>query len=156
MLRDVREVGFLKYWTVSNIPLFFLATPMLCIMMISSLSTWDVALLSSYRKKWDTQSMRARNGSGAGWLCNRRATQCMAIPQLVLAALAVTSYHVQIVTRLSSGYPLWYLWLASIILEDHKLDPSGGKSRFGKGLIRFIVLYALIQGGLFASFLPPA
>lgn len=72
-----------------------------------------------------------------------------ALSQLILAALAVTNYHVQIITRISSGYPLWYFWLAS------KLDDPKG-STFGQKTVIFMVMYAIIQGALFASFLPPA
>lgn len=146
----------MKYWTLSNVPLFLLATPMLCIMMISSVSTGNMVMISSRQQAWVKTRPGKRDRSGDKFLCNRKAAQCMAIPQLVLGALALTSYHVQIVTRLSSGYPVWYLWLASIILEDHKQDHLGSKWPLGRGIIRWIVLYTLIQGGLFASFLPPA
>lgn len=151
LLKDFRQVGFLKYWTLSNIPLFFLATPMLCILIISSLSTWNVAKMLHPQ-----MSTKIGNKSDEDLPYNRRTAQCMALPQLVLAALALTNYHVQIVTRLSSGYPLWILWLASIILEESETNLLERKWRLGKALTRWIVLYALIQGGLFASFLPPA
>lgn len=72
-----------------------------------------------------------------------------ALSQVILATLAVTTYHVQIITRISSGYPLWYFWLASL-LGDSKT------SQFGSKIVFFMVMYATIQGALFASFLPPA
>ena len=34
----------------------------------------------------------------------------LALPQVTLAVLALTSYHVQIINRLSSGYVVWYWW----------------------------------------------
>lgn len=71
----------------------------------------------------------------------------MALPQLVLAVLALTTYHVQIITRISSGYPLWYIWLAAKTQETPKRTVP---------IIRWMVIYALIQAGLYASFLPPA
>lgn len=80
----------------------------------------------------------------------------IATPQIVLAVLALTSYHVQIVTRLSSGYPVWYWWLASLILEDHKSSFMGRKWGPAFVISRWMVMYAIVQGGLFASFLPPA
>jgi GPI mannosyltransferase 2 len=149
-------VGFLKYWTLSNIPLFFLATPMLFILVTSSLSTWNAAKMLHPQPTLAKKGSKIRNEKEEDFPYNQKMAQCMAIPQLVLAALALTSYHVQIVTRLSSGYPLWILWLASIILGDHKSDLLERKWRLGTALTRWIVLYALIQGGLFASFLPPA
>jgi phosphatidylinositol glycan class V len=82
----------------------------------------------------------------------------LAMPQVVLALAAFTSYHVQIINRLSSGYPLWYIWLASAIAVPAKqphdnLIRRGGMAQL---IVRSIAIYAIVQGGLFASFLPPA
>jgi GPI mannosyltransferase 2 len=71
----------------------------------------------------------------------------LALPQLVLGILALTSYHVQIITRLASGYPIWYMWLAKRLQTDSKVTTW---------TIRWMILYGLIQAGLYASFLPPA
>lgn len=79
-----------------------------------------------------------------------------ATPQIALAALALTSYHVQIITRLSSGYPVWYWWVASLVLEDRKTSLMGRKWSTAFVISRWMVMYAMVQGGLFASFLPPA
>ena len=79
-----------------------------------------------------------------------------AIPQMVLATLALTTYHVQVITRLSSGYPLWYWWLASLTLDDHKAIIFGQKFSSSGLIIKWMMIYAVVQGGLFASFLPPA
>jgi phosphatidylinositol glycan class V len=70
-----------------------------------------------------------------------------AVPQLVAAVLAITSFHVQVVNRVSSGYPLWYMYLALRALTDGK----GARSA-----VRDMVMYALVQGVNFAAFLPPA
>lgn len=73
----------------------------------------------------------------------------MAVSQMLLVLLAVSSYHVQIITRLSSGYPAWYWWLAACL--------KSSKTRaMGSGIVVFVIMYASIQGALFASFLPPA
>lgn len=77
-----------------------------------------------------------------------RLIQRMALAQVVLAVLAVTSYHVQIITRISSGYPVWYWWLATQLVS--------GREGLARGILIFMVMYAMIQGALFASFLPPA
>lgn len=129
---------------------------MLCIMILSSLSAWEIAKVSHHQLNWAKQRLKKMEQGDDKLSYNRSAARCMSTSQLLLGALALTSYHVQIVTRLSSGYPLWYLWSASIILEDYKLEFWGQEWHMGKGLIKWIVLYGLIQGGLFASFLPPA
>lgn len=76
--------------------------------------------------------------------------KALAAAQIILAVTALTSYHVQIITRLSSGYAVWYWWLAQRLAGDKK---AGG---FGKGVVTFMIMYAGIQAVLFSSFLPPA
>lgn len=71
----------------------------------------------------------------------------LAVPQMVLAGLAITNYHVQIITRLLSGYPWVYIWLAEQVCTGWRLAAAS---------VRFFMLYGLIQAALFASFLPPA
>lgn len=74
-----------------------------------------------------------------------------AAEQVLLAVLAVSTYHVQIITRISSGYPLWYWWLAQQLVSGDQ-----EKKKLGRGIVVFMVMYAAIQGVLFTSFLPPA
>ena len=70
----------------------------------------------------------------------------MAVSQLLLTLITVTNAHVQIITRISSAYPvsLWYVG---------SLAASSRKIQF---FVRFMIIYAIVQGGLFSSFLPPA
>jgi GPI mannosyltransferase 2 len=121
-------VGLFKYWTLSNIPLFAIAAPMLWIMLRSALSPFHL------------RSATPPDQDGA--LLRR-----LALPQLAVAVLAVTSFHVQIVNRISSGYPLWYMYLARGVVADEK-----GARR----TVRAMVMYGLVQSALFAAFLPPA
>lgn len=126
-----RNVGFLKYWTLSNIPLFLLAAPCLFLIFKSGLS-----ILLPPETGHRTTITRIRT----------KETQRLAIIQLVLACLAITNYHVQIITRLSSAYPWTYIWLADQV----------GRSQYGRVGVVMFVLYAMIQASLYASFLPPA
>lgn len=88
----------------------------------------------------------------------------LALPQLALVVLALTTIHVQIITRLSSGYPVWYFVLARDIMEGPTTTRSSGERKWwhmssyalASWTVRWMVMYALIQGVLFASFLPPA
>jgi phosphatidylinositol glycan class V len=75
-------------------------------------------------------------------------TKELAAAQLLLAVMAIIGYHVQIITRLSSGCVVWYWWAATKIAEE-----APGKSEW---IVRWMVMYALIQGVLFTAFLPPA
>lgn len=154
-----RDVGFLRYWTVSNIPLFVLAAPILGIMATSAV--WGLTrrsgatVLESGNEKnkddgnsEDEQSQQQQQA--------RRVVLRLAIPQLVLAVMALTSYHVQIITRLSSGYPVWYWWLASMMSENREIVVFGKKWQLARVISRWMMVYAIVQGGLFVSFLPPA
>jgi phosphatidylinositol glycan class V len=80
----------------------------------------------------------------------------LALPQLVLAIAAITSFHVQIVNRLASGYPTWYLMVATwLVDQDGFLDSVKSRHR-SQWVIRGMLVYAMTQGMLFANFLPPA
>ncbi len=148
-----RGSGFLTYWTMSNLPLFILATPMLFILLRSG--TWALQGCSSTVSNAD-KGKQDNIEVSPPLRINQAIAHRFALPQIFLAALALTSYHVQIITRLSSGYPLWYWWLASLILEDRKTSFMGRKWSAAFVISRWMVIYAIVQGGLFASFLPPA
>lgn len=73
----------------------------------------------------------------------------LAAIQTLIATLAITNFHVQIISRLSSGYPIWYWWVANSL-------SSGKSQKIASRIVIFMTMYASIQGALFASFLPPA
>ncbi|KAK4127261.1 glycosyltransferase family 76 protein [Parathielavia appendiculata] len=128
------NVGFLRYWALSNLPLFLLATPMLMILLKSGVEQ----LSGRPRPVADKPAESARLLS---------LVQSAAVAQILLAVLALTSYHVQIITRISTGYPVWCWWVAASLIRGDKT---------GTRILMFMVIYASIQGALFTSFLPPA
>ncbi|KAI1410669.1 glycosyltransferase family 76 protein [Hypoxylon sp. FL1857] len=132
------NVGFLRYWTPSNIPLFLLAAPMIYLLIRSGLQLTRKPIIIATEKTDPVISSHSQ-----------LLFRSMALTQLILAILAVTSYHVQIITRISSAYPLWYWWLAGLITNERT-------STFGGKVVRFMVMYSAIQTPLFACFLPPA
>lgn len=83
-------------------------------------------------------------------LSNRtaRLLRSFAVPQLLLVLLTLSTAHVQIITRLASAYPVWLWYITTIV--------RGQGKQHSLSLIRYMVMYAIIQGGLYASFLPPA
>lgn len=85
-----------------------------------------------------------------------RCLRRLAVPQALLAVMALLSYHVQIITRLSSAYPLWYMWLISNIEISGRKGTINPYSAEAKVIVRWMIIYAMVQGALFASFLPPA
>jgi GPI mannosyltransferase 2 len=72
----------------------------------------------------------------------------LAVTQLSVAILTITNFHVQMVTRMASGYLVWYWWIARHLLDN--------KTAIGSVVPVFMVMYASIQAALYASFLPPA
>lgn len=151
-LTDVycRNVGFLKYWTVSNLPLFCLAAPMLALLCQSALSALQKPLAEqiylSFAPEASSQKTSLRQS------CLTR----LAIPQGLLAITALTSYHVQIINRISSGYPVWYWYLASLALDNTKFSQPTTGGRLFSAATQGMAMYGLIQAVLFGSFLPPA
>jgi phosphatidylinositol glycan class V len=80
----------------------------------------------------------------------------LVLPQLVLSLAAITSFHVQIVNRIASGYPMWYLTIATWLVEGQESPDNTASKIRGQWAVRGMISYALIQGILFANFLPPA
>lgn len=148
-------MGFLRYWTVSNLPLFALAAPMLYIMVASAI--WSLGLglrggstgVGSGDEKHEMERLKQRDRA-------QRVVLRLAIPQLVLAVVTLTTSHVQIITRLSSGYPVWYWWVASLMGEKREVVMFGRKWQLARVISRWMVVYAIVHAGLFVSFLPPA
>ncbi|KAF2400936.1 hypothetical protein EJ06DRAFT_476197, partial [Trichodelitschia bisporula] len=144
------NVGPFKYWTLSNLPLFLLATPTLLLMASSAC----LALTGQWSLTPPTvETHRAKVEAAKEFDQSSSITHRLALPQLVLAILALTSFHVQVITRLSSGYPLWYLFLATVILQ--RSTEAKGAS-WASWTVKWMIMYGLIQGALFAAFLPPA
>ncbi|KAK8184117.1 GPI mannosyltransferase 2 [Phyllosticta citribraziliensis] len=141
------NVGFLRYWTLSNVPLFLLAAPSLFLLISAGLRVMQRTRPSEL----------ASSEPSTQQLFTRRFLIQMALPQLALALLALTNFHVQIINRISSGYPLWYLAVAAGLDGAAPLQhlAIAGK-RTSASILRLMVMYATIQGALFASFLPPA
>ena len=133
---------------------------MLTIMFNSSMWAWD-------RKRYpvplrSTDKTRGKRGPKVQYDCDKDSSynhallHRLAMSQIVLGLLALVAYHVQIITRLSSGYPVWYWWLASLSFSGKRVEFLGWQWDLARLMVRWMVVYALIQGGLFASFLPPA
>jgi phosphatidylinositol glycan class V len=149
----LRNVGLFRYWTLSNLPLFLLAAPVLWLLFASSVTV--LRSCADHPLHWRPVPRTGgtsdpRNGSRA--ICKLPE---LALPQLLLAVAATTTFHVQIVNRIASGYPIWYLIIATWLDDQHTASPGKHLQR-AQWFSRGIVVYALIQGMLYANFLPPA
>ncbi|KAF2842075.1 glycosyltransferase family 76 protein [Patellaria atrata CBS 101060] len=144
------NVGFLRYWTLSNLPLFLLGAPMLFLLLWSSYITFQKRNIT--RDPKGTKTRFPRPNVGQEHMCLRS----FALVQIVLALLALTSFHFQVITRISSGYPLWYLVVAQKAVAATAKEENREDHHFAQSTVLWMVTYAVIQGGLYASFLPPA
>ncbi|KAH0607565.1 uncharacterized protein H6S33_002599 [Morchella sextelata] len=133
------DVGMFRYWTLPNVPLFLLAAPMLTLMIVSGV--WGIGIKNTA----GTQSIDF----------DKTLLRKLAFPQLLLAVMAIVTYHVQIITRISSGYMVWYWWVAYQMSAGRAAEEVKGKD-WTKFVVRYMVLYGIIQSVLFAGFLPPA
>jgi phosphatidylinositol glycan class V len=150
----IRNVGFLRYWTFSNLPLFLLAGPMLWLLLQTSVEY----LRNSTQQRlqpFETQSGDDRKGCVDLSTTPARLPQ-LALPQLVLAITAATNFHVQVINRLSSGYPIWYITTAGWIITQGSTTRREKVSKYSPWICRGLIMYALVQGTLFSNFLPPA
>lgn len=151
-------------------PLFALAGPMLAIMTYSAIWTLGVGSGGQERGNGKSFSNTSKTQVHSEAPLTGRLLRSLAAPQIILAILTFLKHHVQIITRMSSGYPMWYLWLAHALVEGHSLASSekvdvcrGEKEthilkqyRYARMTIFYMIVYSLVQGVLFASFLPPA
>ncbi|KAK6502799.1 ER membrane glycoprotein subunit of the GPI transamidase complex-like protein [Arthrobotrys musiformis] len=152
-------VGFLKYWTPNNIPLFLLASPTLYVLFktsakIISIQPPELPTLYSLDLKHANKDLLFR----------------LTLPQLLLAVMAVTSYHVQIIARLSSGLPMWYIVSAAGLVQTGGRPKDSAKSKDGEAgedlkseeagwvrpAVKFFLGYQVVQAVLYGGFLPPA
>ncbi|CDK28082.1 unnamed protein product [Kuraishia capsulata CBS 1993] len=108
--------GFLKYWTPNNIPNFLFALPTI---YLFSASLWEFR--------------------------SEKRIQSTVIVSLLFLVLNVTSWNVQIITRISSFLPIGYWYLA----QEHK---QVSRTRW----VTWSVIWIIVQTGLFGMFLPPA
>lgn len=154
-----RDNGFLRYWTLSNVPLFALAGPMLAILVYSAI--WTLGVGSNRR---ETPTNTTQPGFPTGQLTGR-LLRSLAAPQITLAVMVLFCNHVQIITRLASGYPVWYIWTATSIMNRYtgpssalkrQLETTNDQNGYWQIIVQYMVIYAAVQGVLFAAFLPPA
>jgi phosphatidylinositol glycan class V len=153
-LINVRNVGLFRYWTLSNLPLFLLAIPMLSLLVYSSIATLCIGhapLVHGHPVPHTGDTPGSKHKPPV--TCNLPE---LALPQLVLALAAATSFHVQIINRVTSGYPLWYLTVAAWLVGEPAGHKGNDQTGFGQWAVRAMVMYSMIQGMLFANFLPPA
>lgn len=152
--KKFRNVGFLRYWTFSNLPLFLIAGPMLWLLVQTGLEHLRYPTQQPLKPS-DTQ-LRGEGKDKEDLSATSVIMPHLALPQLILAITAATNFHVQVINRLSSGYPVWYFTIAGWIIAQDSVAQRIKASKASQWICRGLIMYALVQGALFANFLPPA
>jgi phosphatidylinositol glycan class V len=118
---------------------------MFCILLASGLWAWNYTPRSTY----DTEKSSKQTNSGPTSKPGpNNLLRSLGISQLLLTILTLSTAHAQIITRISSAYPVW-LWY--VVISSQKSN-----SWMAGYIVQFLAMYGVIQGGLYASFLPPA
>lgn len=142
------NVGFLRYWTVSNIPNFILAFPALlhvfafCWFYLSNLPA-----IIPHIAPW----IRSKNNDVHPPQLDSPFLSPSLLPHvlhaLALALILTFNAHVQISLRLLPSLPLTYWAAARLMLDLPKL---------GKAWVTWSILWGALSCVLWAVFLPPA
>lgn len=152
------DVGFLRYWTVAQIPNFLLAAPLLILLAYASTSH----IISDGRIIFDAQvSVRQISSSSPKPITKAssnpppsnpsplRTLQTLpyALHTLALTLILLFASHTQIVLRLASSLPLTHWAVAELFVERPKV---------ARIWITWNVVWWGVSCVLWAVFLPPA
>ncbi|KAK6463223.1 GPI mannosyltransferase 2 [Scheffersomyces coipomensis] len=120
------NVGFLKYWTMGNIPNFIIILPTIIIQVFT--------ILSFYKDL--PQSPKFLN---------------LVIISILMNIGAIFFWNAQILTRIITMLPLQY-WYLSILFQN----PNPHQKSMVKIIIYYNLIWNFLQTSLLAAFLPPA
>ena len=132
------NVGFLRYWTINQLPNFILAAPTLLLIFAYCFHHLRKMLLElgfSNKPSLPSQSFRSPS------------IDPHAIHATILCFILLVASHTQIVLRQAGSIPLTYWAAAWLVSEHHTL---------GRLWVTWSVLWCLMSIVLWSTFLPPA
>lgn len=147
------NVGFLRYWTISQVPNILLATPVLVATLAFcalQLKYCTVPYVLSHPFLADIPTVvRAvtQSGSTKSVFMTNKAIIPHAAHALILSLLLLFAAHTQIALRLAASLPTTY-WAAAWLMVEHP--------RTGKWWVTWSVVWGALSIILWAVFLPPA
>ncbi|ORY70691.1 mannosyltransferase [Neocallimastix californiae] len=134
--------GFMRYYTINNIPNFFLAIPMITI---------SICGIISYCK-YDWHRMLTL---GLVNNISRTYYSSYLLPHIILWIFLVlyccTSMHIQVITRFFSSLPTLY-WFVN---NNSNSSSSNGRN-WGYIILYYFIFYGILGVVLFTAFYPPA
>ena len=146
-LKNSRDVGFLRYWTLQQLPLFILSAPVLIISFAASFHFYSLDPI-----RWLKMTIPLLQGKPTsriqikGFLANPALLPYLHLHTLMTCILLFNS-HVQICLRLVALDPVVF-WYAATLLETN--------SRYGFWWIRYCLIWSPVSVLLWAGFYPPA
>ncbi|KIM45160.1 glycosyltransferase family 76 protein [Hebeloma cylindrosporum] len=132
------NVGFLRYWTLGQLPNFILAIPTLLLILSFAVYHLKGTWLASSKRKGDSQlDLSFRNVT----------ITPHAIHAIILSFILIFASHTQIVLRLAASMPFVYWAAAWLVCENPAL---------GRLWVSWSVLWGTTSTICWATFLPPA
>ncbi|KAJ2824996.1 ER membrane glycoprotein subunit of the GPI transamidase complex-like protein [Coemansia erecta] len=145
------DVGFLRYYTLQQLPNFLLAAPMI-VLSVAGLYTYvahDPLRFATLGWRRSSRSAASNNSSAelaTAFLGDRLLPHVYLWALLV--AIGVTTMHVQMITRMFSGVPAVFWFAAHAV--------AVGRRATQWAVTGYFVGYGLAGVVLFSNFFPPA
>ncbi|KAJ1679516.1 ER membrane glycoprotein subunit of the GPI transamidase complex-like protein [Spiromyces aspiralis] len=164
------NVGFLRYFTLMQLPNFGLALPMLLLSVFGICEYAGHDLARFFSLGTASSPLQDGNADGSGSSDNRDHScyfKSSALPFIylwaVLLALSFFVMHVQVITRLFSSVPPVYWYAAHVLTRPTaKLPASSLWKRLvlsihpSRWVLNYFILYSAVGATLFSAFYPPA
>ena len=132
------NVGFLRYWTINQLPNFILAAPTLSLIF---------AYCFHHLRKMLQELGFNSNSSSQSRSLKSLTIDPHAIHATILCFILLVASHTQIVLRQAGSIPLTY-WAAAWLVSEHQA--------LGRLWVTWSLLWSLISIVLWSTFLPPA
>ncbi|BGP34421.1 ER membrane glycoprotein subunit of the GPI transamidase complex-like protein [Rhodotorula toruloides] len=159
------DVGLFRYWTLLQVPNFFLAAPVLALSLAASYSFYRHKLAITLRSTIPflplplslapCSSPRHSNRSSPITHPSSPSATLALVPLIhldtLLTLLLLTSAHVQIVLRVCVTNPVVWWYAAELVCSVEER-----KKRWGRRWVVYCVGWGTVATGLWAVFLPPA
>ncbi|KZT24378.1 glycosyltransferase family 76 protein [Neolentinus lepideus HHB14362 ss-1] len=150
------DVGFLRYWQLSQIPNFLMAAPVY--VLLSSfywfhLSRWISDMLASLQR---TESVTRVPKVSSDPFLSPKLTPFV-IHALILTSTLLVSSHAQIILRLAASMPVVYWAAAWLLIRDNATRPPGQCGwHWGRVWVWWSVVWGSASVVLWTTGLPPA
>ncbi|KAI9506725.1 GPI mannosyltransferase 2 [Coemansia spiralis] len=147
------DIGFLRYYTVNQIPNFVLAAPMavLSVAGLWTYTTWDPLRIVTLGMQRRTE---VQNSTRQALLRSAYFGDGL-LPHMylwaLLLAVAVTTMHVQMVARFFSSVPAVFWFAAHVVVGDKQRQKY-----WRRMVVGYFAGYGLAGVVLFSNFFPPA